>query len=238
VTLRFRELEPTTLHAGLGVSLIDDYTQDQAFGPRQIYLDIDDGGGVWRELSVDVLRRATTAGGVTWFPWLERYRDARGRPPRNYRVRVVADYYTPSYQYTDDGVVVTVYPFDDVTPPAVSTGPVVIHLLPAASYPLDPNVPVIRGAITNIFGDRVPNTFVSWVDVRPSPPAPVVPLVTDLVLTDADGEFALPMRRAPVAVQVELYARRPPPPGPPGPSRTVMVTLPADLSTFQNIMIL
>ena len=237
MTLRFRELEPTTLHAGLGVSLVDDYTGGQAFGPRQIYLDIDDGGGTWRELADDVVRRTTSAGGVTWFPWLERYRDASGRPPRNYRVRVVADYYTPSYQYTDDGVVATVYPFDDVTPPAVSTGPIVIDLLPAATYPYDPKVPVMRGAIVNIFGDRVQNAYVSWVDVRPTPPAPATPLVTDTVLTDVDGEFTLPMRRAP-AGSVELYARRPPPPGPPGPSRKVTVTLPADLSTFQNILIL
>jgi len=90
MTLRYRELEHTRLHAGLGVRLVDAYTQQAAIGWTRVDLDIAD-GGTWRELSPDTVRRVTTSGGVIWFPWLERQRDARGGAAGNYRVRVAAE---------------------------------------------------------------------------------------------------------------------------------------------------
>ena len=88
---RFRELEYTGLHAGLGVQLTDEYTSGPAFGPRRVFLDADD-AGTWREVPPEIQPRTTTAGGVLWFPHLEHVRDARGLPARRYRVRVAADY--------------------------------------------------------------------------------------------------------------------------------------------------
>jgi hypothetical protein len=231
--LRFRELEHTTLHAGLGVRLIDDHTNVLAFGLRRIFLDVDD-AGTWREVPPELLQRATTASGVVWFPWLEKVRDARGRLPRRYRVRATAEYYAPAYLYDAEGVEVLVDPYDDVTPPAASPAPVDITLLPAASYPYDPSVPVLRGRVEDIFGEPVPHARVGWLDPT-VPPAP--PLVTDLVLSDDDGEFSLPMRRAPFATPIEIHARRPPPPFP-GRFRKQLVQLPGDLSTFLTMTIL
>jgi hypothetical protein len=234
VTLRFRELEFSRVHSGLGVRLIDDHTQAAPFGWKKISLDIDD-GGTWRELDPDLVRRATTASGIVWFPWLERHRDAYGLSPRKYRVRVAAEFSTPLYLYDREGIEVFVDPYDDTTPPASSPAPIDIVLVPTASYPFAPAVPVLRGAIEDIFGERIPNTLVSWID--PTTPPPTPPLVVDQVLSDADGEFNLPMRRAPTGVSIDIYARRPPPPIP-GKNRKVPVMLPADLSTFHTIQIL
>ena len=232
--LRFRELEHTSLYSGLGVRLVDDFTKADAFGPYTISVDIGD-NGTFRELPGDVYQRTVTAGGITWFPWLEHYADARGKTAREYRVRVTADHYTPAYAWDSEGVTTIIEPYDDVTEPGAFHPVIEIPLLPAASYPFDARVPLLRGAIEDIFGDRVPLTRVTWIDT--TFPAPVPPLVTDTVLSDADGEFILPMSRAPLGVNVDVFARRPPPPFP-GKQRKVSVSLPADLSTFHVITIL
>jgi hypothetical protein len=231
--LRFRELEHTTLYAGLGVRLVDEYTQGPPLGRCEVLLDIDEGTG-WRQLDPRIVRRVATPCGILWFPWRERVRDARGLPPRRYRVRVVADYYTPGYLYDAEGIEAPVDPYDDVTPPANTPPPIEITLLPNASYPFDPGLPVLRGAVEDIYGDRVPYARVSWID--PTVP-PALPLVTDLVLSDDDGEFSLPMRRAPLLTQIDIHARRPPPPLP-GKFRIRPVQLPDDLSTFLTMTIL
>lgn len=224
MTLRFRELEHTTLFAGLGVRLVDDHTRAAAVGWNRIELAVDDGGS-WLDL---VAPRATTAGGVVWFPWLERHRDATGLPPRAYRVRVASELYTPRYAYDSDGIVALVDPYDDVTVPPLPVRPIDIALLPAASYPFAPAVPVLRGIVVDIFGDPVANALVTWIDGL---------LQTDSVLTDADGEFDLPMRRAPLDTPIDVHAERPPPPlG--GRSGDVIVRIPQDLFTFQTIQIL
>jgi hypothetical protein len=72
---------------------------------------------------------------------------------------------------------------------------------------------------------------VSW-----APPAAAQPLVADEVLSDEDGEFNLPLRRAPRGVPIDVTARRAPPPLP-GTHRTVPVQLPADLSAVLTIVL-
>ena len=230
MTLRYRELEHTRLCAGLGVRLIDDHTQQPPIGWTRVFLDVDD-DGAWRELSPDGVRRAITNGGVVWFPWLERRRDARGRGPGRYRVRVAAELGTPAYLFDRDGVEVLVAPYDDAAPPAGTPPIVEIALLPAAHYPFAAAVPVLRGAVKDALGAPVPRALVAW-----SAPGDGPPLVTDEVLSDEDGEFSLPMRRAPHATPIEVTARRPPPPEP-GRQRTVSVRLPADLSTFFTMVL-
>jgi hypothetical protein len=231
VTLRFRELEHTRLHAGLGVRLVDDYTRQSPIGWKQVHLDVDD-AGTWRELTPDIVPRALTSGGVIWFPWLEHHRDARGMAARKYRVRVAAEASTPGYLYDAEGVELLVAPYDDSTPPAGTPPVIEIKLLPAANYPFGPQVPVLRGAVEDASGARVPRALVRWID-----PGLGTPLVTDEVLSDDDGEFSLPMRRAPHATPIDVHAQRPPPPNP-GKQRTVSVQLPADLSTFLTMQIL
>lgn len=230
MTLRYRDLESTRLHAGLGVRLIDDHTQQPPIGWTRVFLDVEE-GGAWRELAPDSARRTVTNGGVIWFPWLERRRDARGRGPVRYRVRVAAELGTPAYLFDRDGVEVLVAPYDEASPPAGTPPVVEISLLPAANYPFAAAVPVLRGVVKDALGVPVPRALVAWAAPSGEPS-----LVTDEVLSDDDGEFNLPMRRAPLGAPIDVTARRPPPPDP-GMHRTVSVQLPADLSTFFTMVL-
>jgi len=230
--LRFRELEHSTLFAGLGVQLIDEFESVPAqgfevapLGWTNIEVAIDDGGGAFRTIDPLTVR---TPSGVIWFPYLERYADARGRTPRTYRVRVSAQFYVPRYSYDADGIDLQVAPYDDVNPPTfVPALPQKIGLLPAAMYPHADAVPVLRGSVVDTVGVPVVNALVSWFDPT---------LQTDSVLTDVDGEFSLPMRRAPRDTPININAQRPPPPAG-GRSGDTIVRIPQDLSTFHTIQI-
>jgi hypothetical protein len=231
MTLGFREIEHSALYAGLGVQLIDEFESvpSQGFeaptlGWIALDLEIDDGRG-WRAVDHVPTR---TASGVLWFPYLERTADARGRQPRKYRVRVAAQFYTPRYLFDAEGVEVEVAPYDDVNPPAsVPAMAQKIGLLPAATYPYADQIPVLRGEVVDPAGAPVVNALVSWSDAA---------LQTDAVLSDADGEFSLPMRRAPHDLPIDIHAERPPPPAS-GRSGTTIIRIPQDLSSFHTIQI-
>lgn len=230
--LRFRELESSSLYAGLCVQLVDEFASVPnvdvpPLGWTTIDVDVDD-GGVWRALDSAALVIARSQAGLVWYPWLEHHRDAAGMVARNYRVRVAAEHYTPRYRYDSDGVTVGVAPYDDVSEPAsIPAGPTKITLLPTSTYPFAPAVPVLRGLVVDSSNIPVPDAMVSWTFGA---------LQAESVLTDADGEFALPMRRAPLNTPIDVHAERPPPPGT-GPSGDVIVRIPQDLSTFHTIQI-
>lgn len=233
---RYRELESTVLYAGLGVQLIDEYASvmDPApppdflfeaapIEPIEIELDVEDGLNTWRALEPGTYRRRRSAGGITWFPWLEHYRDARGRAPRKYRVRVSGKAYTPLYEYDATDVVGLVHPYDDTTAPAGPPALVQVRLLPSAAYPFAAEVPIVRGIVTDT-GTPVENALVYWSDAT---------LQTERVLTDKDGYFDLPLRRAPrnpppIIVTAETQF---------GLSGDKPVRIPQDLSTFLKIAI-
>lgn len=226
----FRELESSSLYAGLGVKLVDDYASVPAAGIEAtppgwsvIELDIDD-NGTWRQLDPKTLVVIRTQSGVTWFPWLERYRDATNLPARNYRVRITADALTPRYRATSDGIVIPVSPYDDNSPPAaLPSAPLKVSMLPSATYPFAPGVPVLRGLVVDGASVPVADALVSWDDAT---------LQTDAVLTDSDGEFSLPMRRAPVNnVAIVVKAERG------ALSGDVIARIPQTISTFQIISI-
>jgi hypothetical protein len=94
-------------------------------------------------------------------------------------------------------------------------------------YPHADAVPVLRGSVVDTVGVPVVNALVSWFDPT---------LQTDSVLTDVDGEFSLPMRRAPRDTPININAQRPPPPAG-GRSGDTIVRIPQDLSTFHTIQI-
>lgn len=229
--LGFRELEHSTLYAGVGVQLVDEFASVPAqdlvvppLGATRVELDLDD-AGTWRPVARTAVH---TPGGVAWFPYLERHADARDRAPRSYRIRVWAQLYTPRYAYDADGVIVQVAPYDDEHAPAFTPGlPVKVALVPNAAYPYPDAVPILRGGIVDTSGAPVTLALVSWIDAA---------LQTDAVLTDADGEFSLPLRRAPRDTPIVVHAERPPPPAG-GRSGDVIVRIPQDLSTFHTIQI-
>jgi len=228
--LGFRELESSNLYAGLGVQLIDEFAsvpsanlEAPPLGWTTIDIDIDDGGGVYRALDPALLVTMRTPSGVVWYPWLERHADARLLTARNYRVRVAAGLYAPRYAYDSDGVVVAVSPYDDNNPPAaIAAAPAKIMLLPTATYPFAPAVPVLRGLIVDTSNAPVPDALVSWIDAT---------LQTDSVLSDADGEFALPLRRAAINTPINIHAERP------GLAGDTIIRIPQDLSISHTIQI-
>lgn len=226
----FRELEASTVYAGLGVKLVDEYASVPAAGLEipppgwsVIELDIDD-NGTWRQLDPRTLIVNRTQSGVVWFPWLEHYRDAANLAARNYRVRVTADSATPRYRASSDGVVVAVSPYDDNAAPALMpAGPIKVAMLPSATYPFAPSVPVQRGLVLDAALNPVADALVSWDDAA---------LQTDSVLTDSDGEFSLPMRRAPANnVAIPIKAERGVLTG------AGIARIPQTISTFQTIQI-
>jgi hypothetical protein len=224
MTLRFRELEHTSLYAGLGLRLVDVFTGTGPLGWVKVQLDVGD-SGAWREIERPA---AVTAGGVIWFPWLEHYADASGRTPRLYRARVAAEWYAPRYGFDSDGVTTLVVPYDDRVEPATPPRPLDVLLLPSAGYPFAPAVPLLRGAVTDALGAPVEAALVTWRHDA---------LDAESALSDADGEFTLPMRRAPKDTSIAVRAERPaPPPG--GTSGEITVRVPQDLATFQTIQIL
>lgn len=233
--LGFRGLESSSIYAGLGVQLIDEFASVPAanleappLGWTKIEIDVED-GGVFRPLDPDALITARTPAGVVWYPWLEHYFDARGKLPRNYRVRVSAEFYTPRYRFDSDGIVVAVSPYDDINPPAsVPVEPTKVMLLPAATYPFATAIPVLRGTVIDAAVVPVANALVSWIDSTAT-------LQNDAVLTDADGEFALPMRRAPIDVLIDVHAELPPTGI--GPSGDIVIRIPQDLPLAHQIQI-
>lgn len=229
--LRFRELEFSALYAGLGVQLVDEYASVPAFNldasplaPVEIQLDVDD-GGTWRALDMEMVETSRSAGGIFWFPWLEHHRDATGMVPRTYRVRVRSDAYVPLYQWDAAGIEQQIFPYDDVTPPAGPANPLIrLQLLPSPTYPFADGVPVISGVVLEA-GVPVSDALVSWSDAT---------LQTDRVLTDEDGEFRLPLRRAPndnTQFSVDAIT----PFG--GPSGFKIIRIPQDQLTFLTITI-
>jgi len=160
-----------------------------------------------------------TSGGLLWFPWLEYYRDARGLSPRNYRVRVHGDAYVPRYAWDSAGVEQLVHPYDDSNPPAVvPPGPIKVRLLPSQTYPFADNVPVLAGVVRE--------ALVSWSDGSA--------VQVDSVLSDPDGEFRLPLRRAPIG-NTPFLVEAVTPFG--GPSGFITIRIPQDLLTFQTLTI-
>jgi len=81
---------------------------------------------------------------------------------------------------------------------------------------------VLRGLIVDTSNVPVPDALVSWIDAT---------LQTDSVLSDADGEFALPMRRAAINTPIDIHAERP------GLAGDTIIRIPQDLSIFHTIQI-
>lgn len=190
----WRVVESTELHAGLGFQLLDDHTGAPVAAAAALALDVEQGPG-WR--AVD-LRPVALPGAVFYYPGLERYRDAAGRPSRRYRARVRSDHYLPLYlSGGGDGVVVEVWPWDADDPPADSLRqPAPIAMLPRPGLALSPGLPVLRGSVATAAGDPVAGALLSYDQPRP-PPAPPRPI---RVFTEEDGEFALPVRQLTAAI--------------------------------------
>jgi hypothetical protein len=180
----WREVERAHLHAGLGVELITDHDGRPPHGRIDLSIEVDAGG--WRPIAA---RPRWIRPNLAFVPALERYRDAAGRPPRIYRVKVIAELYRPLYEHLEQpGIDIPVSAWDEANPPVPTLlQPVRIPLLPLPGVRFDDR-PVLRGFVLNPNATPVVTALVEFDGHR--------------VVTASDGEFALPMPRAPTGISL------------------------------------
>lgn len=184
----WRMLERTELYTGLGVQLVDDHTGHPIETPVNVTLEIED-GATWRLLDREpvVLARA-----IFYYPQLERYRDARNRSAKRYRVRASSDYYWPLTRIGAAEVIVQVAPYDDETRPASTLErPVQLRMLPRPAAPFG-LTPVFRGRVQTAGIDSKPIPDARVFYLQPQPGGTVRRIE---VLSESDGDYALPVRR-------------------------------------------
>lgn len=170
-----------------------------------------------RQSKVDVLP-VQSLGGVLTFPGLGRSAVVAGASLRRYRAAVEAEFYIPFYAAQSDGIEFDVFPFNDENPPAkLPEGPQTVVLVPAQNYPFPPYLRVLRGEVRDTAGP------VANVEVTRA--------ITERVLSDGQGVYALPLRFSPNkgAVIIDAIDHRANRHG------QITVSLPADLGKFNLI---
>jgi hypothetical protein len=172
-------VETKKTYSPVALRLLDELTNQPPLGSVQAVLDIQAPNGAWVATEVPDTR---TPSAVVCYPGLERHGQVTGLQPRQYRVRLTADYYIPYYHKNSDGIIFTAYPYNDDNAPAqFAKIPADTPLLPATNYPFASHIPVLRGKVVD------PNN-------KPVPDAFVIQGNNERALTDADGRFALPLR--------------------------------------------
>ena len=213
-TWRLLPGERSQLYSPIGLRLLDEMTGGPPIGRTEAFLDVQE-GAAWRSTEIQAVR---TAGGVFAYPGLERRADVTGLP-RHYRVRIAAELYRPLYLITQEGIEFDAFPWNDTNPPSQTAHePQEVKLVPAPNYPFPPHVPVLRGMVVDGGPASVAYAEVMYVNL-------------ERVLSDERGEFALPLRFAPLNVPVTIDALRG------GLQGSINVTLPAALGKSQTISI-
>jgi hypothetical protein len=209
------------LYSPIGLKPIDDVTGGAPIGWVRSLLDVSDGAGGWRKGDIDAVM---TPSGVITFPGLERRTDASG-PPRKYRLRVEAEVYLPLYRATQDAIEFDAYPYNDASPPQNlaqirASQPQDLILTPMPHYQFPGHVPVLRGQVEDSSGAAVRDAVVTLG-------------MSERVLTDARGTFALPLRWVAPNTQASIDAvdQRT------GRTGTITIQFPQDLRTSQTITV-
>lgn len=210
--------ERLMLYSPIGLNLVDDLTGKPPLGRLAITLEERDSAGDWHETRIEAVR---SLGNVLLYPGLGRSPDVAATPVRRYRIRIENPWYRPDYLMTDAGIEFDVHPYDDDTPPAMAAShPTDVFLIPSASYPFPRHLRVLRGVVVDNTGDPMAN-------------AEVVEGPRERVLTDARGEFALPLRWTALSgpVQIDAVDHRT------GQNGSINAVLPADLTHSNTITI-
>jgi len=211
-------VEQSRLYSPIGLRLVDELTGQAPLGKTEAQLDILDSSGTWRQTDLQAVR---TPSGVVAYPGLEFHADATSLLPRHYRVRLLADLYVPLYRRNSAGIEFDAYPYDAVHPPQVVVQMAQDAILtPAPNYPFSAHIPVLRGVVVDPAGNPVPDAVVTQG-------------VSERVLTDSRGTFALPLRWAQqnVPVPIDAADERS------GRVGTIQINLPGALGKSQKIPI-
>lgn len=209
--------ERTRLYSPIGLRPLDDHTKRGPIGPVTARLDVADGTG-WRPTKIKATR---TGSGYLTYPGLGRSADVSLLPFR-YRIRIESDRYLPLYLRTDDGIEFVAHRYNDTNPPKkVIGGPEDLILVPGVDYPFEPHVVVLRGHVVELgTPTRVANVMVAQG-------------CRERVLTNHEGEFALPLRwvKERGNIKVDAIDHRT------SRTRTVTITLPDALGQDEKIEI-
>lgn len=217
-TFVLRPGERDEMYAPFGLRPFDEFSGGAPLGRHRYRLDREEAPGVWRRIDAAAL---VTPGGVVTWPKLGRQADALGAPLIRYRALIESDLYRASYQAIFDGLEFDVYPYNDDAPPAtIATSPFDIPLLPAANYPFPAHVPVLRGVVRDAAGDPVENAVVREA-------------LRERTLTDARGEFVLPLRWVTPGVFVPIDAEN----QRTGETGAILIQIPDSIGISQTITI-
>jgi hypothetical protein len=212
--------ESQILHTPIAVRAIDDLTGGAPLAPVSFALDWQDGPR-WVATGIDPVR---TPSGITAWPGLGRVQDPVATPARRYRVRFADQddlrIYRPAYAFLLDGLEFDVDPWNDAIPPTTSLGaPERVFLWPGVAYPFPRTLPLLRGR--TIDGGGAP-----LADAR-------ITGANDHVLSDATGNFCLPIRLTNAAASILVTAEH----QRSGVSGAITVALPRGLGTSVDIQL-
>jgi hypothetical protein len=217
--------ERLELYGHVGLRLIDEFTGASPLGRINALLEVGDVGRGWRATEIKPIR---TPSGVLAYAGLERRVQVAGQQPRRYRIQLEAELYRPFYRImvseppdpgppfyhaTVDGVEFDAYPYNDADQPAFwSRAARAIHLAPAANYPFPAHIRILRGrVVAEVNGIESPIADAEVRRMVPPDGTPVADVEVNLankerVLTDERGEFALPLRWAPLKGEITVDA--------------------------------
>jgi hypothetical protein len=197
--------EVTELYSPIGLLPIDAFTGRAPIGRVNAFLDAQDDNGDWRATGIHGVR---TPGEIIAYPGLQRRVAVAGQPPRQYRVRLEAEFYQPLYRLNADGIEFPAHPYNDANPPAdypktPDEFPAYLQavlrkvwLAPAPNYPFPDHILVLRGDVKDAAGEPVVEAEVFWGNKETTltigPPASSEN--KGMVLTASRGVFALPLR--------------------------------------------
>ena len=209
--------ERRMLYSPIGLRLIDDFTGLSPVGAVRAFLDRQTAAG-WETTSIKAVRTPSDA---LIYPGLGRSATAALQPPTHCRVRIEADFYRPDYLLNNDAIEFDVFPYDDITPPAViATLPQNVFLLPTPAYGFADHVRVLRGQVTDAAARPVANVEIMFG-------------ATERAASDERGRFALSLRWPALtgAIQIDASDHRT------GRTGQINVNLPADLAGGNVIVI-
>lgn len=192
MTFVVQSSERRVLYTQVAIDLVDDFTGAPPLGRISVTLEVDR-GGTWHMVPRKPVFTATSTAA---FPGLGLTSHPADKLPQQYRVRVTSSRYRPLYggSLALDAVVFTVHPYDHQHPPAtLLAAPLPVFLLPGTDYSFSSGVPVLHGRIEDPGGLPVDNALVKEGG-------------RERVLTDARGEFSLPLRWVPLGTTVTIDA--------------------------------
>jgi hypothetical protein len=193
------------LYSPIGLLPIDAFTGRAPIGRVNAFLDVQDDNGDWRATGIQGVR---TPGEIIAYPGLQRRAEVAGQPPRQYRVRLEAEFYQPLYRLNADGIEFSAPPYNDTNPPAdypktpdellAYLQAVVrkVWLAPAPNYPFPDHILILRGDVKDAAGESIVGVEVFWgnKETTLTNGAPASAENKGMVLTATSGVFALPLR--------------------------------------------